>query len=295
MEQPVSTNKPLEILFANDGSRDSEAAFQFLRGLPLAPGSHIHAVTVASIAEWHMPPWLYEIDQKWSRQVLDLVCEIPVQEGVEMTAAIRHGKADHEILKCAEEMSADLIVVGSKGLTGIDEFMLGGVARNVAKYAKCSVLIARQQFAGTGRVVLAVDESPTAAVAVKSLGEFPLPETAQVTVVNVVRPYNPYPGLVPDDPVGFRRQLEEVQRKQHETAAALVAEAVGTLEAAGKTCTAEVRCGDPASEILRLVNEQLADLLVAGARGASLIEGLLVGSVADRLLKKAECSVLIVR
>jgi nucleotide-binding universal stress UspA family protein len=52
--------------------------------------------------------------------------------------------------------------------------------------------------------------------------------------------------------------------------------------------------GDPADEILRLAEEREADLIVAGARGVSFLERLLVGSVADRLLKYADCSVLIV-
>lgn len=293
--QRAPSNQPLRILYANDGSRDAEAAFQFIRGLRLPPGSLIHAVTVASVAEWYMPPWLYEMDQKWSRQVMDTFWKFPIAEGVEVTAAIRHGKPDHEILKAAEELDAKLIVVGSKGLTGVEEFLLGGVATNVAKHAHCSVLVARQSYSRSARVVIAVDESPTAAAAIAFLGDFPLPEGAQVTVVNVVRPFKPYPGLVPDDPVGFPIEVEAVQRTQHAAAEALVGAAREQLEAAGKPCTAVVREGDPASEILRVVNEELADLLVAGARGASMIEGMLVGSVADRLLKKAECSVLIVR
>ena len=41
--------------------------------------------------------------------------------------------------------------------------------------------------------------------------------------------------------------------------------------------------GDPATEILALAEERQADLILAGARGASFVEGLLMGSVADRL------------
>jgi nucleotide-binding universal stress UspA family protein len=55
-----------------------------------------------------------------------------------------------------------------------------------------------------------------------------------------------------------------------------------------------VRTGNPATEILELAERRRADLIVAGARGVSLLEGLLVGSVAERLLREARCSVLIV-
>ena len=66
-----------------------------------------------------------------------------------------------------------------------------------------------------------------------------------------------------------------------------------------------MREGDPAQEILKLGAEPEpvtsakpeveADLIIAGARGVSLLERLTVGSVADRLLKHAPCSVLLVR
>jgi nucleotide-binding universal stress UspA family protein len=58
--------------------------------------------------------------------------------------------------------------------------------------------------------------------------------------------------------------------------------------------TTAVREGDPASEIQAAAVEMGADLIVAGARGASLIRGLVVGSVADRLLRSREASVLLV-
>ena len=71
-------------------------------------------------------------------------------------------------------------------------------------------------------------------------------------------------------------------------------EARAVLEAAWEQASAVVRVGDPADEILHLATEQDADLILCGARGVSLIRGLLVGSVADRLLQSAATSVLIV-
>ena len=67
------------------------------------------------------------------------------------------------------------------------------------------------------------------------------------------------------------------------------------ITAAGKHCRADVRAGDPAEEILEVAEERQADVIVAGARGRSLIERRLVGNVSDRLLKHAASSVLIVR
>ena len=63
--------------------------------------------------------------------------------------AVREGDAADEILAAAHEFAADLIVVGSRGQTGLARFFAGSIARRVLRGATCSVLIAR----GTARLV----------------------------------------------------------------------------------------------------------------------------------------------
>lgn len=57
--------------------------------------------------------------------------------------AIRDGDAANEILAAAKDFAADLIVVGSRGYTGVTRFFAGSVARQVVLDATCSVLIVR--------------------------------------------------------------------------------------------------------------------------------------------------------
>jgi nucleotide-binding universal stress UspA family protein len=94
--------------------------------------------------------------------------------------------------------------------------------------------------------------------------------------------------------MGFAATLAEVQQIQQESGASLLAAAQAELAKGARPSRVELREGDPTTEILRLAEERNADLVVAGARGISWIEGLILGSVADRLLKEALCSVLIV-
>jgi nucleotide-binding universal stress UspA family protein len=53
--------------------------------------------------------------------------------------------------------------------------------------------------------------------------------------------------------------------------------------------------GQPVDEILRLADDNQADLIVVGTHGHSALEHLLVGSVAERIVRHASCSVLLVR
>ena len=64
-------------------------------------------------------------------------------EGVEVDIHAREGDPADAILDVAEETSADLIVVGNKGMTGAKRFLLGSVPNKVSHHAPCSVMIIR--------------------------------------------------------------------------------------------------------------------------------------------------------
>ena len=66
-----------------------------------------------------------------------------LQPGVEARTYAREGDPADAILDVAEERAADLIVVGNKGLTGAERFLLGSVPNKVSHHAPCSVLIIR--------------------------------------------------------------------------------------------------------------------------------------------------------
>jgi nucleotide-binding universal stress UspA family protein len=56
-----------------------------------------------------------------------------------------------------------------------------------------------------------------------------------------------------------------------------------------------IREGKPAAEIIRFAAEKKADLIVIGSRGKGGLERLLLGSVADEVVRTAPCSVLVVK
>jgi len=63
--------------------------------------------------------------------------------GVEVQTVARQGEPADAILDVAEDQSADLIVVGNKGMTGAKRFLLGSVPNKVSHHAPSSVLIIR--------------------------------------------------------------------------------------------------------------------------------------------------------
>jgi nucleotide-binding universal stress UspA family protein len=61
----------------------------------------------------------------------------------EVQTHAREGDPGEAILDVAEEVKADLIVVGNKGMTGARRFLLGSVPNNISHHAPCSVLIVK--------------------------------------------------------------------------------------------------------------------------------------------------------
>jgi nucleotide-binding universal stress UspA family protein len=65
-------------------------------------------------------------------------------EGIEVETHARDGDPAQVILEVAQEQKADLIVVGNRGLTGIERFLLGSVSSKLSHHAPCSVMIVRR-------------------------------------------------------------------------------------------------------------------------------------------------------
>jgi nucleotide-binding universal stress UspA family protein len=291
---PNVATSPVSVLFATDGSAAAHAAQEFLQRLPLPPGSAIEVLTVIKGVEWS-PTWYLEASNSWGKRVVRHASEELARPGVTVRTATRTGARAYEIIEAADEFRPDLLVIGSQGHTALEAFLIGSITQNVARHAHCSVLVARKPLHGLRSVVLAVDSSPHAAQAVTATTHLPFPADTEVVVAHVTAALNMAPSMYSSDLAVFGQALEEERRQIQQAGIELAERACRQLTAAGLRASKAVPEGDPAAEILKLAEEREADLIITGARGISPIQGLLMGSVADRLLKSARCSLLVVR
>ena len=146
------------VLFANDGSPTAAAAEDVLARWPIFTSVPIRVLSVADI----MRPWTTGIAPTMYAQVLKAYAEdVDEAEAEHRKVALgsaqrlreagrtadsetRTGDAAAEIIACARASSADLVVVGSRGQTGLKRIVLGSVARNVLMGSDASVLIIHQ-------------------------------------------------------------------------------------------------------------------------------------------------------
>jgi nucleotide-binding universal stress UspA family protein len=75
--------------------------------------------------------------------VLVRAAERAQARGVKAETYVRELDPAEAILELASEQNADLIVVGSRGLSGVKRFLLGSVSSKVSEHASCSVMIVR--------------------------------------------------------------------------------------------------------------------------------------------------------
>jgi len=142
------------IVVATDGSKDAQAALDFALQLPVPQAAHFTVVSVVPplpIEAGSEPMTLSEflkqlrvpLAQK-AKAVAQEAAEWIQKAGFEATTAVVHGHPSHEIVKAAEGEHADLVVVGSRGLTGTSRFLMGSVSDGVIKYAPCAALVFRR-------------------------------------------------------------------------------------------------------------------------------------------------------
>jgi len=135
------------ILVAYDGSTSADKAFSL--GLDLAGkyGADMHVLAVARPPEFGgevETEAVIENSKKHCHQIMKpLHALIQANKSVGIHFEVRVGHPAEQIIRHAEEWQADLIVVGHRGRTFFERWLLGSVAKRVLSYAHCAVLVAR--------------------------------------------------------------------------------------------------------------------------------------------------------
>jgi nucleotide-binding universal stress UspA family protein len=146
------------VLFAEDGSPAAAAARTTLEW-PIFAGAQVEVLSVADV-----PPLLHsgvaptmraeahratreiegELRAEHERYASEAASAIRTSGG-KPTSGVRVGDPASEIIAAARASSADLIVMGTRGRSGVQRLLLGSVARKVLHHAECSVLVVRER------------------------------------------------------------------------------------------------------------------------------------------------------
>ncbi len=138
-------------------------------------------------------------------------------------------------------------------------------------------------------VVVGIDGSEASKRAAAVAAALARRNNAALHLVTVVRPPEGWWGVIgsPPTPHAVADALTDAQRK-------IIDETLESMDLEGLEVETVEEIGDPAGVLADYCKQKGADMLVVGRRGASLVERLVMGSVADRLAHIAPCPVLIV-
>lgn len=148
-----SRNVPVSILLALDGSKPSMFAATYVKAWLSPEEVRLQLVSV-------VPDILMDISPKTlpktrlkalaaslhqhTEECLEQYREIFLKEGFQVTGKRLQGNPREQILEIISSSRPQLVVMGSKGLTGLDRFSMGSVSEWVSAYSPSSVLVVRQ-------------------------------------------------------------------------------------------------------------------------------------------------------
>jgi nucleotide-binding universal stress UspA family protein len=140
------------ILVATGGSPWSERALEV--ALQMAKAYHLELVVVAVLTPGYAPqktaPWGVERTsvlegsaRQFMQSVLDKAAALAKAHGIKHTCELREGRVVEEILKAAEQYQCDLIIIGSRGRSGLSRVTLGETGNEVLLKAPMPVLVVK--------------------------------------------------------------------------------------------------------------------------------------------------------
>jgi nucleotide-binding universal stress UspA family protein len=281
------------ILYATDFSPAAEAALPYVKELSKQYGATVHAVHVRS-------PFYPIVGPEGLPQIMEAAKEqakLDAQQMNEMLAGVPHEvtviQADvwPTVIDMVRQQNIDMIVIGTRGRSGMARAILGSVAEEVFRQASCPVLTVGPHISGnTGRrlgmkqILFATDFSPESLSGLPYAISLAQEHEARLTILHVIG----------EPEVGELVHAEDyVESKLRELRELVPSDAKPWCEP-----NARVEKGPAAEKILEVAKAEGADLIVLGIRGAAGHVGAtthLSRSTAHQIVTQAECPVLTIR
>lgn len=299
-----ATGRP-RILLATDGSRWAVGAEAYARALAASWGATLTAMTVLEFPPGLNPEYpvnrlyLGELMKQATTGLADVQARA-ARRGIPVHTRLATGIPSEEVLAAAEAEDTDLIVVGTRGKTGLEHVVLGSTAERIIRTAPCPVLAVRTEGptvpgreaeesrpVAIDRILVPVDFSDCSLDALEYAAVVAQRAKAALRLLHVLEPVS-Y-GL--DFTLLHTAKREQVR----DAVTARLKDLVSALTAAGLTADFELRGGLPSDSILEAARSYPADLIVMGTHGRRGLSRMFCGSVAESVLRRGQSPVLTVR
>jgi len=239
--------------------------------------------------------------RKSEREYLRSIARRLKDGGVQASALMLEGPAGPTLVHWISGSAADLVVMTTHGRGALGRATYGSVADQLVRSLEVPVLLLRPETAGRAgkdtawmarEIVVGLDGSRAAETALGAAAALARTLEVPMTLVQVVLPLAVAADPPLSFPTGYDAQITEVRRREARDYLEDVAEG---LRAQGIAATAVAAvAGSAAGMLLELGRSERGVLLAIGTRGRGGVKRLMLGSVADKLVRGAEVPVLVV-
>jgi nucleotide-binding universal stress UspA family protein len=275
-----------KILYADSGAENAQDMLKILLELPATKNAQVSILKVIS-------PKTTEEESAAKEKATANIDELVAKLGIncdEASCKVEEGEPKTTVLKVAQEVDADLIIMGSRGLGKLQSILSNSVSQYVFQLTDRSMLLVKDDVyvKKLKRVMVAIDKSPAANYALDlTLSLLQGYQDAEILLVRVNPDLDPNLKLSP----------EEMESNP------ILAPAIAKVKRMGLQYRCLVTGGRPAQKICSLAEARNIDLLVLGsperrpsiAKNLPDIERLLGSSLSDYIRIKASCPVLLAR
>jgi nucleotide-binding universal stress UspA family protein len=282
------------VLFLTDFSTAAGAAIPYAAAIAKRFGAKLYAMHVQTPvvnpmtepATWAVLEKAAAVETKKQRETLLLSFT-----GMQPEVIIEEGSLWQTLKAVVEKNKIDLIVLGTRGRTGVKKFFLGSVAEEILRMAPCAVLTvgpwAEEELPRSGRfteILYATDFNPQSAAAAAYAVSLAQEFQAHLTLLHVIKNAEAGDLLRPEELV---RSSAQLLRNLITPEAELWCEPRFAVEQ-----------GAPAEKIIEVAKQRKADLIVLGVNRLSGFPGAathLPVATAHKIVSQATCPVLTVR
>jgi nucleotide-binding universal stress UspA family protein len=285
------------ILFPTDFSDVAEGAFAHAAHLALQYNATIHVFNVVppDADDDANPMNFLPMEPAGDGASEETVQHVEVQTVTQErgTVPVVYAQTDNDspgdaIVERATEHDVDLVVMGTHGRRGMDRLLSGSVSEEVVRRAPCPVFTVLARDDGYGpqidRVLAPVDLSDQSQLVLDHAVALAESYAAPLDLLHVVEEAA-YPNVYGLDPL--TPSQPNVQDRAREALETLASE----VDLRTDPVNVHVLAGNAARDIVEFAEENAADLIVMATHGRTGLERFLIGSVAEKVVRRAPCPV----
>jgi len=292
----MARTNPFRIVVASDGSTSAKAAIRTALRFPWPSPSIAAGVT----ARFVRPDYRSSVVLAALDRTTDVVAEethrLLATRWHDADARVVVGAPADAIVGEARRTRADAIVMGWRGHGAVRRLVSGSVSRAVVRDAPCPVLVVRTGIRKVSTIVIGIDGSSRSLAACDLVARC-VADGRRIVLVTAVDTMH-VPSLIhltSSMRATVAGEVRRINKKRMRDAEQTLRQMKQKLTSRGWKVTTAVSEEAPLEELLSQVTKSRADLLVVGARGATGLDRLILGSVAEGALNRSPVPVLVVR